>query len=98
MLIDQILALSWEPIVYRLFREVLEAILLAMLMFFIASVTLQNFRVLGGSMSETLQDGQYLVVNKVAYSSFDKHRLAQLVPFWDADESSSKVFALMLSD
>ena len=78
---------------YRLFREVLEAILLAMLMFFIASVTLQNFRVLGGSMSETLQDGQYLVVNKVAYSSFDKHRLAQLVPFWDADESSSRVFA-----
>ena len=76
---------------YRLFREAAEAILLAMLMFFIASVTLQNFRVLGGSMSDTLQDGQYLVVNKVAYSSFDKSRLAQLVPFWDADESS-KIF------
>ena len=74
------------PLVYRLLREVLEAIVLAMLMFFIASVTIQNFRVLGGSMSDTLQDGQYLVVNKVAYSSFDKRRLAELVPFWDVDE------------
>ena len=77
---------------YRLLRELLEAIVLAMLIFFLASVTLQNFRVLGGSMSDTLEDGQYLVVNKVAYSSFDKHRLAQLVPFWDVDEPS-EVFA-----
>ena len=71
---------------YRLLRELLEAVVLAMLIFFLASVTLQNFRVLGGSMSDTLEDGQYLVVNKVAYSSFDKHRFAQLVPFWDVDE------------
>lgn len=72
---------------YRLFREVMEAIVLAMLIFFLASVTLQNFRVLGASMSDTLQDGQFLVVNKVAYSSFEKARLAQLVPFWNVDES-----------
>ena len=80
-----------ETVVYRLFREALEAIVLAMLIFFLASVTLQNFRVLGASMADTLQDGQFLVVNKVAYSSFDKARLAELVPFWSVDESE-KVF------
>ena len=72
---------------YRLFREVVEALLLAMLIFFLASTSVQNFRVLGASMSDTLQDGQYLVVSKVAYSSFDKARLAELVPFWSVDKS-----------
>ena len=74
---------------YRLVREVLEAVVLAMLVFFLASTSLQNFRVLGASMSDTLQDGQYLVVNKLAYSAFDKARLAQLVPFWSVDESET---------
>ena len=76
---------------YRLLREVLEALVLALLIFFLASITVQNFRVLGASMSETLQDGQFLVVNKVAYSSFDKARLGQLVPFWNVD-GSDRVF------
>ena len=68
----------------QIVREFLEAILLALLVFFVIQVSVQNFRVEGRSMRPTLNGGEYLMVNKLAYFQIDMQRLARLVPFWDA--------------
>ncbi len=71
-------------------RELLEAIVLALLAFFIIQISVQNFRVEGHSMQPTLDGGEYLMVNKLAYFKVDMARLARLVPFWSVDEHSNK--------
>ena len=52
--------------------------------------TVRNFRVEGSSMHPTLEDGQYLLVNRLVYLNIELDRLAKIVPFWQADEGSSR--------
>jgi signal peptidase I len=66
-------------------REILEAILLAMVVFVVIQTSVQNFRVEGSSMQPTLKGGQYLLVNKLVYFKLDQERLARVVPFWKVD-------------
>lgn len=70
----------------RLIREFLEAAFLALLFFSILRVSVENFRVVGASMQETLEEGDYLLVNKLVYLRIDLQRLAQLTPFWDVEK------------
>jgi signal peptidase I len=51
----------------RLLREVLETIALTILMFLVFRFAFQNYRVDGHSMLPTLQDQQYILVNRAAY-------------------------------
>ena len=51
--------------------EVLEVVALALIMFVAVRSVAQNFVVDGGSMQPNLSDGQLLIVNKLAYRSFD---------------------------
>ena len=67
----------------RLLRELLEAIVLALLVFFVILISVQNFRVEGPSMRPQLNGGEYLMVNKLSHFRLDMERLARLVPFWD---------------
>ena len=74
----------------HILRELIEAVLLALLVFFFIQISVQNFRVHGHSMQPTLDGGEYLMVSKLSYIRLDKQRLARLVPFWgvaDKDES-----------
>jgi len=48
-------------------REVLETVVLALFIFFVVQVVIQNYQVLGPSMEPNLHQGQYLLVNKVEY-------------------------------
>ena len=41
-------------------------------------------------MAPTLQPGQYLVVNKLAYFELDTHKLSTLIPFWDLPPNGNK--------
>lgn len=50
-----------------LLREILETILLALIIFAVLNTLTGRFQVRGSSMRPTLQDGQYLVVNKLTY-------------------------------
>ena len=50
-----------------MFQDALETLLLAVVLFVGVRATLQNTRVDGHSMEPTLHDGQYLMVNKLAY-------------------------------
>jgi signal peptidase I len=56
-----------QPARLRMVREVLETITLTILMFMVFRFAVQNYRVDGHSMSPTLQDQQYILVDKAAY-------------------------------
>ncbi len=57
---------------------------MALIVLFVIQVSVQNFRVYGRSMEPTLEDSQYLMVNKLSYLRMDLERASNLVPFWDA--------------
>ena len=74
-------------------REILEALALSVVVFILLQSVAQNFRVEGSSMSPTLEGRQYLLVNKLAYSKFDYERFSRIVPLWKADpEETSRPF------
>ena len=56
-----------EPKRLRMVREVLETITLTVLLFMVFRFAVQNYRVDGHSMVPTLQDQQYILVDKAAY-------------------------------
>jgi signal peptidase I len=67
-------------------REFVEAVLLALVVFFVLQTSVQNFKVEGSSMEPTLEEGQYFLVNKLVYLRVDLKRLSRLVPFWEVKE------------
>jgi signal peptidase I len=76
-----------------LVREIVETGLLALLVFLAVRASFQNFKVDGLSMSPTLEDGEYLIVNKLAYAEVDMDRLGNFVPFVEAgDDPTREVF------
>lgn len=62
------------------FLELLETALFIVLVFFIVRGLVQNFRIEGSSMQSTLEDKQYILVNKVVYFHFDAHAPLRLLP------------------
>ena len=74
----------------RVGREIIEAVVLAAVVFMLLQVTVRNFKVDGSSMDPTLEDGQYLLVNRLVYLRVELDRLAKVVPFWKASEGSSR--------
>ena len=73
-----------------LVREVLEAVVMAVLVFIIIQTSVQNFKVEGYSMRPTLLEGQYLLVNKLVYFRLDQERLSRIVPFWRVREPEER--------
>jgi len=74
-------------------RELVETGLLALLVFLSVRASFQNFKVDGNSMLPTLEDGQFLIVNKLVYSEVDMEKLGKYVPFINAgDEPKRNVF------
>lgn len=71
-------------------REYIEAIAIAVVVFFILQVSIQNFKVEGSSMEPTLANGEYLLVNKLAYLRLDMDRLSELIPFWESEKSETR--------
>ena len=74
----------------RLAREILEAVMLALVVLVVLQGTVRNFKVEGSSMSPTLEGGQYLVVDQVSYLKLDVERLSRIIPFWDGSGSDTK--------
>lgn len=54
--------------------EIAETVLLALLIFFVTRLVVQNFRVDGGSMLPALEDSEFLLVNKLAYLASNPER------------------------
>jgi len=74
----------------RVLRELLEAVVLALIVFMVIQTSVRNFKVDGSSMNPTLEGGQYLMVNKLVYFQLDMVRLSRIVPFWRAERPDSR--------
>ena len=74
-------------------REILQTVLLTLILFAGLQGTVQNVRVDGFSMRPTLDEDQYLLVNKLAYSQINLANLSKYIPFFDlVGEGSSYLF------
>ncbi|HQW50651.1 MAG TPA: signal peptidase I, partial [Tepidiformaceae bacterium] len=71
-------------------RELVETGLLALLVFLSVRASFQNFKVDGNSMLPTLEDGQFLIVNKLVYSEVDMEKLGKYVPFINAGDDEQR--------
>lgn len=67
----------------RLVREIVETVLLAILVFLAVRASVQHYRVEGESMSPTLTDGEFLLVNSLVYSEVNIEKIGDWVPFWE---------------
>ena len=74
----------------RVLREIIEAVVLAVVVFMLLQATVRNFKVEGSSMDPTLMDGEFLLVNRLVYLRIDRERLARIVPFWRVREESPR--------
>ncbi|MBI2910118.1 MAG: signal peptidase I [Chloroflexi bacterium] len=63
------------------FREIIETVLLALVIFFLMRAVVQNFKVEGSSMEPNLHNGQYLLVSKIDYFSVEMNQVAKILPF-----------------
>jgi signal peptidase I len=70
-------------------RELAETLLLAALIFLSVRASFQNFRVEGASMNPSLENGEYLIVNKLSYAELDLSAFNWL-PFFDAGDNPVK--------
>ena len=60
--------------------EILETLILGLMVFLIVRSVFLNFQVDGQSMAPTLRDGQYLLVNRLAYIDLERDVLWQFWP------------------
>ena len=74
----------------RVVRELLEAVVLALIVFMVIQTSVRNFKVDGSSMNPTLEGGQYLMVNKLVYFQLDMVRLSRIVPCWKEERPDSR--------
>ncbi|WBL35126.1 signal peptidase I [Tepidiforma flava] len=74
-------------------REVVETVMLAALVFLSVRASFGNFKVDGNSMYPTLENGQFLIVNKLVYSEVDLEKLSTFLPFINpGDDPTRYVF------
>jgi signal peptidase I len=71
-------------------RELVETLLLALLVFLAVRASFQNFKVDGNSMYPTLENGEFLIVNKLVYSEVDVDKLSKFLPFLDSGNSPKR--------
>jgi signal peptidase I len=69
-------------------RELIETIVLALFIFLLVRSTLQNFKVEGASMLPTLEDGEFILVNKLIYQTIDLGPLDAVLPFVEFEDDT----------
>ena len=62
-------------------RELFETVILSLALFLVLHTTAQPFQVEGASMQPTLEEGEYIIVNKLSYLRLEPQRIASLIPF-----------------
>ena len=72
-----------------LLRESFETIILALLVFMALHLSIQNYRVEGPSMEPTLEQDEYLIVNKLVYLRLDPTGVVSALPFYEAEEDAA---------
>lgn len=76
----------------RVTRELVETLILALLIFLAVRAAVQNFQVEGSSMDPGLQNGQFLLVNKLLYARVDLDGIDRFIPFIDLPDGEHHIF------
>ncbi|MSP78518.1 MAG: signal peptidase I [Dehalococcoidia bacterium] len=77
-----------SPVIRTFARETLETVLLALGLFLLLRVSIQNFRVVGSSMEPNIHSGEYVFVNKLAYVGIPWGKIAAALPFVSAPKDT----------
>ncbi len=72
-------------------RELLETILLTLVIFFMVRFVVENYRVEGQSMEPNFHDGEYLLVNKLAYKLGHPQRNDVIIFRFPLDETKNYI-------
>ena len=75
----------------RLLREILEVAVITLLLFVVVRAVVQNYRIEGPSMMPTLQNHQYILVDKLTYFFGSPHRGDVIVFEYPKDTSEDFV-------
>lgn len=77
-----------------LVRESFETVILALLVFMALHLSIQNYKVEGPSMEPTLNQNEYLIVNKLVYLRINPGEVFDALPFyeWEGDADDRYVF------
>ena len=68
---------------FKLVKDLTEAVIFALIIFFVLQISVQNFKVEGSSMAPTMDHTDYVLVNKIVYTKFQKNVLSNFLPFVD---------------
>lgn len=82
---------SWRSVL----REIVETIVLTLVIFLLIRTVVQNFRVDGMSMEPNFEDGQFLLINKLAYRLGDPQRGDVVVFHYPRDPSRDFIKRIM---
>ncbi|MFQ5933726.1 MAG: signal peptidase I [Dehalococcoidia bacterium] len=66
--------------------DIVKTLVLAAALFFVVQALIQNYQVFGASMEPSVQSGDHIIVNRVAYLSLDLDRVSKFIPFYEAEE------------
>ena len=77
-----------------LVRESFETVILALLVFMALHLSIQNYKVEGPSMEPTLNQNEYLIVNKLVYLRINPGEVFDALPFyeWEGEADDRYVF------
>ena len=79
-----------QKITRKIIREVIETVLLVLLVFMTIRVMVHNYQVKGLSMYPSLDNGEFIVVNRWSYSWINLGRFSKVIPGWDVSQNSKK--------
>ncbi len=74
----------------KIIRELIETVLLVLLVFMTIRVMVHNYQVEGLSMYPSLDNGEFLIVNRWSYSWINLSRFSKVIPGWDVSQNSRK--------
>jgi len=74
----------------KITRELIETVLLVLLVFMTIRVMVHNYQVEGLSMYPSLDNGEFLVVNRWSYSWINLSRFSKVIPGWEVSQNSRK--------
>ena len=66
-----------------IFREISETFVIVMLVFLALQITIRTYQVEGYSMAPTMEHTDYVLVNKIVYTKFEKNVINNFLPFVD---------------
>ncbi|MBA4180842.1 MAG: signal peptidase I, partial [Anaerolinea sp.] len=76
----------------RFIRELVETSVLAILVFLSVRATFGTYSVEGRSMDPTLENGEFLLVNRLQYAKLEFGRLGSMLPFVGDEDGTRYIF------